>query len=230
MRKLSTVAAGIAFVFLGTITNASAASAAIFSVDDSGSWITGSNELSRLNFNMILVPDSSVAEGTSVGQVSSPLGILTFSPQVQKDYIGKQHLWATWSNGYTGEVYDNLGAVSTTITLPPDSSAFDLYVEPNFYGQDYDIAVTAKDGTVATLMQPVNASGGAKYFGFYATDEDAISSITVIDKSGIADNGFAVGQLRLATELRKTAPEPTSILGLLAIGVGTGCLRRKQND
>ena len=228
MKKLSTVAAGIAFVFLGIITNAPAASAAIFSVDNSGSWITGSNTLANLNFDMVVVPDSSVVEGTSVSEMSSPLGALTFSPEVQKDYVGGQHLWATWSNGYTGEVYDNLGAVATTITLPSGIDAFDLYVEPNFYGQAYDIAVTAKDGSVSTLTQPVNAFEGAKYFGFYATDEDAISSITVLDRSGIAGNGFAIGQLRLAAELRKTAPEPTSVLGLLVTGVGTGSLLRRR--
>ncbi|MFN8332426.1 MAG: hypothetical protein U0T81_14620 [Saprospiraceae bacterium] len=38
--------------------------------------------------------------------------------------------WATWSHGYTGDVYATFGgALSRTITLPTNTRAFYLYIE-----------------------------------------------------------------------------------------------------
>lgn len=228
MKKLSMTAAGVAFIALGSaFAKTPSAEAAILSVDNSGSWITGANTISNLGFNMVTVPnDLSVPGGnTPVTTLSSPLGNLTFSPEVQKVYIGSG--WATWSNGYTGEVYSNAGATTTTITLPFGIGAFDLYVEPNTFNL-FEIAVRAVNGTTTTLSQLVDGLGGAQYFGFYSTDGDSISSITVSDRSGGNAGGFAMAQMRLAA---KSVPEPASTLGLLAfcaIAAGSVPMRRKH--
>ena len=211
IEKLSLAAAGATFVV--TFAHTTAANAAIVALDDSNSWISpGTNTLTNLGFNMVTVPDPGLAEFTDVTTLSSPLGNLTFTPSVDYRKIGSG--WATWSNGYTGEVYYSQGATSIEIDLPASIAAFDLYVEPNPFSI-FDITVTAQDGTTTSLTQPVNGNGGAKYFGFYGTGGDLIDKITV---SSSVD--FAVGQLRLGA---KPVPEPASVLGLLAIGaLGAG--------
>lgn len=42
--------------------------------------------------------------------------------------------WATWSHGYTGDVYYNNGVTTTVITLPACSRGVYFYVEPDPFG------------------------------------------------------------------------------------------------
>ncbi|HEY9634587.1 MAG TPA: PEP-CTERM sorting domain-containing protein [Coleofasciculaceae cyanobacterium] len=222
LKKLSMAVAGAAFVSLGAAyVNPSAANAAIVAVGDSGSWTTGSNTLANQGFNMVTLPKSSATELSSFSTLGSPFGNLNFSSPVEKRVIGSS--WNTWSNGYTGEVYYNKGASTLEIALPPDIVAFDLYVEPEVF-DFFEIAVTAMNGvtSTATLSQRVTGDSGAKYFGFYATGGDLIKSITLIDKSGGAANGFSIAQLRVSP-----VPEPFTIGGsLLAVCFGWG-MRKK---
>lgn len=216
VKKLSMALAGAAFVSLGAAyANAPAASAAIMTVGDSGSWTTGTNELSNQGLNMVTLPNSGKPDLSSFSTLSSPFGDLSFSSQVEKRVIGSS--WNTWSNNYAGEVYYNKGGSSLQITLPANIVAFDLYVEPEVF-DFFEIAVTATNGktSLATLSQNVSGDAGAKYFGFYATDGDLLKSITLIDKTGGAANGFALAQMRVSP-----VPEPFTIGGsLLAIGLG----------
>lgn len=226
VKTLSMAVAGAAVVSLGTAClNPSAAEAAIMAVGDSASWITGTNELANQGFNMVSLPKSSVSEKSSFSTLSSPFGNLSFGSEVEKRVIGSS--WNTWSNDYQGEVYYNKGASSLQITMPPGILAFDLYIEPEVF-DFFEIAVTATSGKTSTtnLSQNVNGDSGAKYFGFYGTDGDLIQSITLIDKSGGAANGFAMAQLRVAP-----VPEPITMGGsVLALCLGWGMRKKLRSS
>jgi hypothetical protein len=226
VKTLSMAVAGAAVVSLGgACLNSSAANAAIMAVGDSASWITGTNELANQGFNMVSLPNSSAPDKSSFSTLASPFGNLSFGSEVEKHIIGSG--WNTWSNGYQGEVYYNKGASSLEIKLPPGIIAFDLYIEPEVL-DFFEIAVTATNGKTSTanLSQNVNGDGGAKYFGFYGTDGDLIQSITLIDKSGGAANGFAMAQLRVAP-----VPEPITMGGsVLALCLGWGMRKKRKSS
>src|SRR5712692_6699568 len=65
----------------------------------------------------------------NVGGVAGPTGNVTFGSPLQHLRVGNG--WATWSNGYGGDVYWSNGATSTSVALPSGTSAFYLYAEPN---------------------------------------------------------------------------------------------------
>ena len=110
---------------------------------------------------------------------------MTFSPSLY--HLGVGNGWATWSNGYAGDVYATLGALSATITLPPDTSAFYFYAEPNPFAV-FSITAVAQDGTSSGPI-PVYGLAGAQYFGFYGTGSARIASITIS-----SDVDFAIGE------------------------------------
>ena len=132
----------------------------------------------------------SQAVGINVSNVVDPAGTITFNTPLRHDTIGNG--WATWSHGYTGDVYDtfNVGQLTTvTISLPPGTKAFYLYAEPQAFAQ-FTVEATAQDGTTSG---PINVQGeaGAQYFGFYGTGDATLSSITVTTAD---PSGFAVGE------------------------------------
>jgi hypothetical protein len=115
--------------------------------------------------------------------------------------------WATWSGGYTGDVYyftPTTVPVTTTMTLPASTTAFSFYAEPNPFSPNFDITATANDGTSVT--QSVSGSSGASGYGFY-TAGGALTSIAV---SCATD--FAIGEFRISK-----IPEPAT-LSLLSLG------------
>jgi hypothetical protein len=127
---------------------------------------------------------------TDVTSVASPLGgSVGFSPALNHRQIGAG--WATWSHGYTGDVYYTNGGTSVTMTMPANTVAFYFYAEPNPFAV-FNITATAQDGTTSGPI-PVDGNAGATYFGFYATAPDTIASITV---SSTVD--FAVGEFGIA--------------------------------
>lgn len=136
--------------------------------------------------------------GTAVSGVADPAGTIGFSPSLQHDRIGSG--WATWSNGYTGDVYDTCSTQpgpscaaadpsEATITLPAGTNAFYLYAEPNHLTA-FTITAIGDDGTTSGPVS-VTGNGGAKYFGFYGLGGATISSITVSTDDSL---GFAVGE------------------------------------
>jgi hypothetical protein len=131
------------------------------------------------------------ALGSLASSVTDPAGTVGFTPALNHDRIGNG--WATWSHGYTGDVYDTLsgeGALTeATITLPPGTKAFYLYAEPQQFAV-FSVEATAQDGTTSG---PINVPGqaGAQYFGFYGTGDATLSSITVTTAD---PTGFAVGE------------------------------------
>ncbi|MGA7936210.1 MAG: PTPA-CTERM sorting domain-containing protein, partial [Kovacikia sp.] len=123
-----------------------------------------------------------------------------------------------WSHGYTGEVYFTNATTDATpfstlsITLPVGINAFDLYVQPNVFST-FNISVAASNNSIIT--QAVNGVGGAQYFGFYS--DDPLTSLTTITINAQSQaNGFAFGELRLASPI----PTPALLPGLLGLGLG----------
>jgi hypothetical protein len=105
---------------------------------------------------------------------------------------------ASWSSGawaggtFAGAVYWNLGGGVTTITLPEPQRAFYLYGQADYFGT-YAMTATAQDGTTSGEIQATTGPDGinARFFGFYGTGDDLISSVTI--SSPEADDDFAVG-------------------------------------
>jgi len=234
MKKLSMVTASAAFIALGT---SAAANAATFAVGDTARWgAGGENTLSNLGFNMVSLPNNTSVPGgfTSVSQISSPSNTLSFSNTVQKAYVGTDWAKLATSRLTTGSpVYFNGSANSTTISLANAVAALDFVVETNSLAPlVFNIAVTAFGGVTQTLTQGVQGNVGGKYFGFYTTGTDLISSITITAPSQA--QGFAMGEFRIGnaqTEI-SSVPEPASTLGLMALGaMGAGSmLKRKQQQ
>jgi hypothetical protein len=136
--------------------------------------------------------DFQPAGGTLVPGVNDPAGNISFGPSLYHYTVGAG--WATWSNGYTGDVYD-LGqgsGGSVTVTLPAGTDAFYLYAEPNPFAV-IDITATTNDGTTSGSI-PVQGDGGAQYFGFYTDGSVSISSVTV--SSG---QDFAIGEFGISS-------------------------------
>ena len=163
------------------------------------------------------------AETTSI---PTPLGSpITLSSSLEHAKIGQG--WGTWSNGYTGDVYDVLDDDTTdvvttaaatsdltdTLTLPSATGAFYLYFEPDEYAS-FDMTVTASDGTTTT--QDVSGLGGAAYFGFYASSGESLDTLTV---SSSDVDGYAIGEFGISAT--QAVPEPTTLglTGVAAIGL-----------
>jgi hypothetical protein len=134
------------------------------------------------------------ASGSMVTGVTDPAGTIGFTQALIHRIAGT--CWATWSNGYTGDVYgtDSSTDVSTvTITLPTGTPAFYFYAEPNQLTV-LTITATGDDGTTSGPIS-VNGNGGAKYFGFYGLGGATVSSITVTTDDPL---GFAVGEFGIS--------------------------------
>jgi len=140
-------------------------------------------------YTMTPFANDPVAIGTVVASAPAPVGVVGFSPSLTNFEIGSG--WATWSHGYTGDVYATLGPTSATMTMPAQTRAFYFYAEPNPLAV-FNITATAQDGTTSGPI-PVDGNAGATYFGFFATGPDLIASITV---SSTVD--FAVGEFGIA--------------------------------
>ncbi|MDN5848715.1 MAG: PEP-CTERM sorting domain-containing protein [Nitrococcus sp.] len=152
-----------------------------------------------------------------VSSVVSPLGgAVQFSIPLSHREIGSG--WATWSHGYTGDVYFTEGALSVALALPVYTAAFYFYAEPNPFDA-FDI--TAITATGESITQAVAGASGASYFGFYTTGASLLSSIIVSSRVD-----FAIGEFGIAA--RQTVPVPAT-LWLLGVGLaGLGLATRRR--
>jgi hypothetical protein len=120
---------------------------------------------------------------------------LTFSQALTHDIAGDLNTgWATWSHGYTGDVYDTIGAqdpFSLTIGLPSSTRAFSFYVEPTTFAT-FLFTATAQDGTFC--VQAINGLGGASGFGFFTDGGTLLTSISI--NGDLTD--FAVGEFGIS--------------------------------
>lgn len=152
--------------------------------------------------------------------------------------------WLTWSHGYTGDVYwfDTFfgtgPADSIVLTLPTNTKAFYLYVEPNFIGLpgaapapfDFDIgATTDASESFSFLAQPIVGNAGAAGFGFYATGGASLASITVTGY-GTWPDGFAVGEFGInGTGTPKVPDTGAPLTLLLAVMIAIAGLRQARS-
>nr|QNO56578.1 hypothetical protein DBGJEDGB_00010 [Methanosarcinales archaeon ANME-1 ERB7] len=164
-------------------------------------------------YTMTQFPADPTSLGTVLSSIPSPLGgSLGFIGDVKHYRVGSG--WATWSHGYTGDIYYTRGATSLTLTMPPDTGAFYFYAEPNPFAT-FLITATADDGTTSGPIA-VTGHSGAKYYGFYGT---AGSNIVSIDVSSSVD--FAVGEFGIESppvdipEFASVAIPVISIIGLM---------------
>jgi hypothetical protein len=175
-------------------------------------------------YTMTPFPLDSQPVGSYVTQVASPLGgdvgidTHVATPALHT-LVGVG--WATWSHGYTGDVYPTYDDPSTwvTLTMPTGTKAFYFYAEPDPF-EVWTITATADDGT--QLSQDVNGDSGAAGFGFYG---DAMTNLASIDVTSGTD--FAVGEFGIASG---AIPEPASLIvwSLLGgLGVALAWRRRK---
>jgi len=96
--------------------------------------------------------------------------------------------WATWSHGYSGDIYFTGGAYSQTITLPTGTTAFYAYVEPNPFSEQ-TFEVVAEPGGVSSGSFTAHGSSGATYFGVYDDSGASVTSVTIT-----CDTDFASGE------------------------------------
>lgn len=139
-------------------------------------------------------PDPS-ALGAAISSLPSPAPCgsgLSFSTPGSHRRIGQG--WATWSHGYTGDVYQFYGT-STTINLPPGTRSFYFYAESNNFST-YTATAVANDGTTSGPIS-INGNSGAKFIGFYATGSKCLlKSITITFPPAAA--GFAIGEFGIS--------------------------------
>ncbi len=182
---------------------------------------------------MVSLPDNPSVPGgfTEVTQISSPSNTLSFSDTVYKTYVGTDWAKLETSRLTTGSaVYFN-GGNTGTISLAKAVAALDLVVETNSLAPlVFNIAVTAFGGVTQTLTQGVQGNVGGKYFGFYTTGTDRISSITITAPSQA--QGFAMGEFRVGDAQAQAVPEPTTVMGAVVFGsfLAGAKLKRKQQQ
>jgi len=142
------------------------------------------------------------AESSLVSTVQAPSGdFITFDAARTHDIVPST--WATWSNGYTGDVYYD-APQSLTITLPAQTNGFYFYAESSPF-ETFTFTATTVNGP--TLIDPnINGASGAGGFVYWTTTGDFLSSITIS-----APIDFAVGEFGISQ-----VPEPTSV-GILAV-------------
>lgn len=140
----------------------------------------------------IFVPVSSVALDGS----SPPSGpVVGFSSPMIHFRIGQG--WATWSHGYTGDVYQNDGSggqFSSTLLMPVGAIGFRLYLENGVSGEvPFTVSATTIGGSTISLTEQVGSVIAAEGFAFLSDADDTLASITV---TGFVN--FAVGEFGIA--------------------------------
>ncbi|HEY5835230.1 hypothetical protein [Streptomyces sp.] len=194
-----------------TASPAPAAASVVFSTGPG----TGAPPATLGSYTMKRFGADSRTTGSAVTGVSGPTGTLGFSPALTHARVGQG--WATWSHGYTGDVYWT-SATATTLTLPPRTGAFYLYAEPEQFAT-FSITATTGEGTTSGAVS-VEGKAGARYFGFYSTGPTPITKITVstsdptglaVGEFGIAEAGFQVkGSLPVRTARQGNESQYTS--------------------
>ncbi len=142
----------------------------------------------------------------TVSAIGSSYGDLTFDVGHSLRMIGQG--WASWSHGYTGQVFYNNGSYATGYDMPGGVAAFDAYLEPNpFALHSFTATGYGSGGGEVTISFDAHGSAGASHFGFYATGEDLVR----VEIEGTSD--WAVGEFRVGVP----APGALALLGLAGL-------------
>ena len=166
-------------------------------------------------YTFTVFPADPTAINTVTYSIASPLGgDLVLETDLLPPF--SYHLavgqgWATWSHGYTGDVYSDNVSHGFTITLPPSTGAFYFYAEPNPQ-YPVPVEVTADETTPAGTSISTLVSGfyGANGFAFVAPAGSTITTIRLTSLYGIG-----VGEFGIAAAV----PEPGSSAVAVAVGL-----------
>ncbi len=148
--------------------------------------------------------------GATVSDAVSPAGTIRFSTPAQHREVPTSY--ASWSNGYRGDVYSFTGT-RVVLTLPADTVGLYLYIEPNLYVRG--VSATTPDGTTSGVV-PVDYTA-ARYFGFYTTGTERLSTVTVFVEPVTGGGptppgrGFAIGEFGIA----RAKPPAQSLPGVV---------------
>jgi hypothetical protein len=145
---------------------------------------------------------------SDVTTIPGPTGDLTLSSSASHRQIGSG--WATWSHSYAGDVYYVEGD-EITITLPPNTMAFYLYVESDSFSENM---FTMTSGGVSSGSVAVQGNAGATYFGFYSVG-DPLPSVTVHMDSG---SSFAFGEFGIASGAAASMTSPRADVAAVIYG------------
>jgi hypothetical protein len=127
--------------------------------------------------------------GTVVG-VADPAGTLVFPQPLE--HLQVPEGWATWSNGYTGDVYMSGDDHTAIVDLPAGTRAFYLYAEPDVFA-DFNVTATSAEGATSGPVT-VYGESGAAYFGFFTTGSKTLSRITIDAEDVVAIGEFGISR------------------------------------
>ena len=186
-----------------------------------------------------LAPQAAIPSGTAgvttiPGVPASVTGSLTVAPGVRTQTM--PGTWnSVWANGYTGPLF-HVTPRTATLTLPPHTTAFHVFAEPDTVGT-LDITATTDSGatsgavTVVATAQPP-AANSIPGFGFFTTTQGEFIQTITINASG----GFAIGRFGMAQAPAAPASNVAAVpvlggwgLGLLgALVAGLGLVQRRR--
>lgn len=135
--------------------------------------------------------DSSICAFTDHAPSPSGAYPLYFSYSVIRSRVPT--CWATWSNGYSGDVYWNDDEGDLGLQVPSGTRAFYLYVEPDAFATETFTVTGYGPGGFAQATFTANGSSGASYVGFYSPN-GTVGFINVHDSTS---GDFAVGEFGL---------------------------------
>jgi hypothetical protein len=169
--------------------------------------------------------EAAIADGTFLTSIpgSEIGGDVTTSTPVMKGTVGAT--WATWSHGYHGPIFEDIGATSVTLTLPPNTGAFYFYIEPLAFGVHTFTAITNSGVTSASVG--IEGNSGATGFAFYSTlpAGEAILAITITTDG--QSLGFAFGEFGAArviwTNMAVATLYDDAVWNRVCVGATTTC-------
>ena len=175
--------------------------------------------------------------GVDLGTANPPgtLGIYTVTPYEPGPLVGENGYahetngnddgggttsWATWGQNYTGFVHVFLTDQPITFTLNGVHAIY-FYEEPNVFA-DFTMTATMGSTTVATIVNGFHGSAG---IGFYSTNGNTLTSVTITcsDTSGFAIGEFGVDQ----GTIHGGVPDGGNTVWLLGLAMVGICLIRR---
>lgn len=184
-----------------------------------------------------------------VPAMATPSGSILFDTALTHLTIDPTSLWATWSHGYTGDVYwydtfqvpqdgmsvqfiqADTGTFKLNLTLPTGTKAFYLYVEPGAFDTfNFDVQGFGSNESQQNFMtQPIAGKNGAEGFAFFATDPTStVDSVAITAHDVTLNDGFAIGEFGIDGTGEARVPDAGATVLLLGLPVIALAMLRKQ--